>query len=168
MTGGHRSHPDPAQGASSDGVSSRLLARIESQDGHEECTLFPAHASADELVTTWVTAADDAFVDLQTIRRSDSARTAASTRRSTCGRSGPLRESLPWHPLDGRGVRPCLRRPGHVRRARRVADRDDVFSPNCSSCVASSSTSAARVDRESGLLLQLPRRTHAGSSSTSR
>jgi hypothetical protein len=68
MTGGHRSHPDPAPGASSDGVSSRLLARIESQDGHEECTLFPAHASADELVTTWVTAADDAFVDLQTIR----------------------------------------------------------------------------------------------------
>ncbi|WP_232703040.1 DUF7511 domain-containing protein [Halobacterium wangiae] len=68
MNGGHRTHPDPAQGVSSDGASSRLLARIESQDGREECTLFPAHAPADELVTTWVTAADDAFVDLKTIR----------------------------------------------------------------------------------------------------
>jgi hypothetical protein len=68
MTGEHRTHPDPGFGASSDDVSSRLLARVESQNGSEECTLFPAHAPAEELVTTWVTAADDAFVDLHTVR----------------------------------------------------------------------------------------------------
>ena len=68
MSGEHRTHPDPGLGASSDDVSPRLLARVESEGRSEECTLFPAHAPADELVTTWVTATDDAFVDLHTIR----------------------------------------------------------------------------------------------------
>ncbi|MFB6071373.1 MAG: hypothetical protein ABEJ88_00220 [Halobacterium sp.] len=53
--------------ASSD-LAGHVTARVESQDGHEECTLFPADAPADELVTTWVTAADDAFVALADCR----------------------------------------------------------------------------------------------------
>jgi hypothetical protein len=49
--------------------ASELDCRIEEYDDRAECTLFPADVSEDELVTTWVTAADDdAFVDLETIR----------------------------------------------------------------------------------------------------
>ncbi|MFC3477557.1 DUF7511 domain-containing protein [Halobacterium litoreum] len=57
--------PDPSQSpADSDAAAGRVAARIEADDGREECTLFPADAPAHELVTTWVTAADDAFVSL--------------------------------------------------------------------------------------------------------
>lgn len=45
-----------------------VAARIETQDGREECTLFPADADADDLVTTWLTAEGDAFVDLPDYR----------------------------------------------------------------------------------------------------
>ena len=41
-----------------------LVACVEAYAETEECTLFPADAPADELVTTWMTAVDDAFVDL--------------------------------------------------------------------------------------------------------
>jgi hypothetical protein len=48
--------------------SGRVAARVEATDGGEECTLFPAGAAPDALVTTWITAADDAFVDLADCR----------------------------------------------------------------------------------------------------
>ncbi|WP_232686694.1 DUF7511 domain-containing protein [Halobacterium zhouii] len=50
-------------------VETKLDCRIEEYDDRAECTLFPADVSEDDLVTTWVTAAnDDAFVDLETVR----------------------------------------------------------------------------------------------------
>lgn len=49
--------------------ASELDCRIEEYGDRAECTLFPVDASADDLVTTWVTAAnDDAFVDLEAVR----------------------------------------------------------------------------------------------------
>ncbi|MCG1004197.1 MULTISPECIES: hypothetical protein [Halobacterium] len=48
----------------SDTAAGRLAAHVEVQDGERACTLFPANADGDELVTTWVTAEDDAFVSL--------------------------------------------------------------------------------------------------------
>jgi hypothetical protein len=67
-----RSPADPEAGAASrtpdsepfdgDGVP-RLDCRIDASDGERTCTLFPADASGDELVTTWVTAEEGAFVD---------------------------------------------------------------------------------------------------------
>ncbi|MDH5019118.1 DUF7511 domain-containing protein [Halobacterium rubrum] len=74
MPPGSRTHRDDDAVAEPDeqpesAASGRVLARVESaDDGHEECTLFPADADADELVTTWLTAADDAFVDLDDCR----------------------------------------------------------------------------------------------------
>ena len=71
MTRGSRTHADGAQPDDQAGsaAAGRVLARVESaDDGSEACTLFPADADPDELVTTWVTAADDAFVDLTDCR----------------------------------------------------------------------------------------------------
>ncbi|MCD2198863.1 MULTISPECIES: DUF7511 domain-containing protein [unclassified Halobacterium] len=48
----------------SEAAAGRLAAHVEVQDGERACTLFPANADGDELVTTWVTAEDDAFVSL--------------------------------------------------------------------------------------------------------
>ncbi len=48
----------------SEAAAGRLAAHVEVQDGERACTLFPANAAGDELVTTWVTAEDDAFVSL--------------------------------------------------------------------------------------------------------
>ena len=49
--------------------AAELDCRIEEYDDRAECTLFPVDVSEDDLVTTWVTAAnDDAFVDLETVR----------------------------------------------------------------------------------------------------
>jgi len=48
----------------SDAAAGRLAAHVEVQDGERACTLFPANADGDELVTTWVTAEDGAFVSL--------------------------------------------------------------------------------------------------------
>lgn len=62
-TAPHAVHSDAAERA-----TDRVDARVESQDGSEECTLFPGDVPAHELVTTWMTAADDAFVDLADYR----------------------------------------------------------------------------------------------------
>lgn len=44
---------------------STLAAAIEStENGREECTLYPTTASDAELVTQWITARDGAFVQL--------------------------------------------------------------------------------------------------------
>lgn len=68
MTRG-RTHGDLEPGATSDETAApRLDCRIEAQDGGEECTLFPADASETDLFTTWITAADDAFVSLEDYR----------------------------------------------------------------------------------------------------
>lgn len=48
--------------AASDAVP-HLDCRIDAADGERTCTLFPADASGDELVTTWVTADEDGFVE---------------------------------------------------------------------------------------------------------
>jgi hypothetical protein len=72
MTPGSRTHPDDAAAQPDDqpesAAAGRVLARVESADDGEECTLFPADADAEELVTTWMTAGDDAFVDLADCR----------------------------------------------------------------------------------------------------
>ena len=45
------------------------VARVESyEDGPDECTIYPADASADALTTTWITARGDAFVRLDAMR----------------------------------------------------------------------------------------------------
>ena len=49
-------------------LASELECRIEEYDDRAECTLFPTDVSEDELVTTWVTASDDAFVPLADAR----------------------------------------------------------------------------------------------------
>jgi hypothetical protein len=41
---------------------------VSGPDGSPECTLFPADASGIELMTTWITAEKDSFVDLETMR----------------------------------------------------------------------------------------------------
>ena len=68
MTPGSRTHPDDVAAQPDDqpesAAAGRVLARVESADGGEECTLFPADADPEDLVTTWVTAAEDSFVDL--------------------------------------------------------------------------------------------------------
>jgi hypothetical protein len=67
MTRG-RTDGDLEPGTTSDDAAPRLDARIEAQDGHEECTLFPADADEADVLTTWITAADDAFVSLAELR----------------------------------------------------------------------------------------------------
>ncbi|MFB6097481.1 MAG: hypothetical protein ABEJ74_08845 [Haloferacaceae archaeon] len=37
-------------------------------DHPDECTLYPTDATEAELVTTWITAEGDAFVDLEAVR----------------------------------------------------------------------------------------------------
>jgi hypothetical protein len=49
-------------------ASGRLVARVEETDGGSECTLFPADAEGEELVTTWMTASEDSFVELADCR----------------------------------------------------------------------------------------------------
>lgn len=45
-----------------------LAVSIEEYADTVECTFFPYDATDEELVTTWMTAADDAFVDLENYR----------------------------------------------------------------------------------------------------
>ncbi|ELZ91456.1 hypothetical protein C440_14119 [Haloferax mucosum ATCC BAA-1512] len=46
-------------------LTSRIITR---DDGREECTIHPSNAGPNELLTTWVTALDGTFVDLDTMR----------------------------------------------------------------------------------------------------
>ncbi|PCR92317.1 DUF7511 domain-containing protein [Natrinema ejinorense] len=41
---------------------------IENDNAPDECAIFPHGASEDELMTNWITAHDDSFVDLQSMR----------------------------------------------------------------------------------------------------
>ncbi|WP_246998688.1 DUF7511 domain-containing protein [Halosolutus gelatinilyticus] len=41
---------------------------IENPDAPDECAIFPRGADDDELMTTWITAHDDSFVDLASMR----------------------------------------------------------------------------------------------------
>lgn len=45
-----------------------LAVYIEDSADAVECTFFPYDASDEELLTTWMTAVDDAFVDLDEYR----------------------------------------------------------------------------------------------------
>ncbi|GAB3672533.1 DUF7511 domain-containing protein [Halopiger thermotolerans] len=40
---------------------------IENEDAPDECAVYPRDAGKDELMTTWITAHDDAFVDLESM-----------------------------------------------------------------------------------------------------
>lgn len=41
---------------------------VEPDDAPDECALFPHGANEDELMTTWISAHDDSFVDLGSMR----------------------------------------------------------------------------------------------------
>lgn len=50
--------------------SSPLLEHItvENDDAPDECAIFPCEATENELLTTWVTAQEGSYVDLESIR----------------------------------------------------------------------------------------------------
>ncbi len=41
---------------------------VDGDGGQTECTLYPRHTDADELVTHWITAREGSFVDLRSMR----------------------------------------------------------------------------------------------------
>lgn len=41
---------------------------VENDDAPNECAIFPREASEAELMTTWITAHDDAFVAVESMR----------------------------------------------------------------------------------------------------
>lgn len=41
---------------------------VHHDDGHAECTIYPVDADETELVTTWITADEGAFVSLEAMR----------------------------------------------------------------------------------------------------
>ncbi|WP_226005463.1 DUF7511 domain-containing protein [Natrinema salinisoli] len=41
---------------------------VEPDDAPAECAIFPCGASEDELMTAWISAHDDSFVDLESMR----------------------------------------------------------------------------------------------------
>lgn len=41
---------------------------VEPDDAPAECAIFPTGASKDELMTTWISAHDDSFVGLESMR----------------------------------------------------------------------------------------------------
>lgn len=46
-----------------------LIARtVESSDGHTECTIYPDRIPREERLTTWITAREGSFVDLEANR----------------------------------------------------------------------------------------------------
>lgn len=46
----------------------RLSHKVETFDDATACTLFPAACAESDIVTHWITAMDDAFVDLESMR----------------------------------------------------------------------------------------------------
>ncbi|WP_121742136.1 DUF7511 domain-containing protein [Natronorubrum halophilum] len=43
-------------------------ATIENEDAPDECAIFPREATEEELMTNWITAHDDSFVSLTSMR----------------------------------------------------------------------------------------------------
>ena len=41
---------------------------VENDDAPDECAIFPREASEAELMTTWITACEDSFVSLDSMR----------------------------------------------------------------------------------------------------
>ncbi len=41
---------------------------VENDDAPDECAIFPRDATEDVLTTTWISAHEDSFVDLESIR----------------------------------------------------------------------------------------------------
>jgi hypothetical protein len=41
---------------------------VEHDDAPDECAIFPHGASPDELMSTWISAHDDSFIDLESMR----------------------------------------------------------------------------------------------------
>lgn len=59
-----RSDAPSRQASTASDADNPLAVSIEQYADTVECTFFPYNASDEELVTTWMTAADDAFVDV--------------------------------------------------------------------------------------------------------
>lgn len=52
-----------------DRYETNVVATVETRDdGPDECTLFPCNVDGVDLMTTWMTAQEDAFVDLESMR----------------------------------------------------------------------------------------------------
>lgn len=41
---------------------------VENEDAPDECAIFPRHATDEQLLTTWISAHDDSFVALESMR----------------------------------------------------------------------------------------------------
>ena len=41
---------------------------VENEDAPDECAIFPCDATENELLTTWVTAQEGSYIDLESIR----------------------------------------------------------------------------------------------------
>jgi len=41
---------------------------VENEDAPDECAIFPREATEDELMTNWISAHDDSFVALESMR----------------------------------------------------------------------------------------------------
>lgn len=67
MTRARSDTPRRQESTASD-AETPLAVSIEEYADTVECTFFPYDASDEELVTTWMTAVDDAFVDLENYR----------------------------------------------------------------------------------------------------
>ena len=62
-------HDDPADDAETAWRIRAYVARIESyDDAPDECTVYPLYADEDERLTTWVSAKEESFVELETMR----------------------------------------------------------------------------------------------------
>lgn len=52
-----------------DDAAPNVVAAVETREnGPDECTLFPCDAEDVDLMTTWITAQEDSFVDLESMR----------------------------------------------------------------------------------------------------
>lgn len=63
-----RSDAPRADASTASDADDLLAVYIEESADTAECTFFPYHATEEELLTTWMTAIDDAFVDLDEYR----------------------------------------------------------------------------------------------------
>lgn len=58
----------PVAGANERGGRTLIAKTVESGDGHTECTIYPVSVPQEERLTTWITAREGSFVDLDARR----------------------------------------------------------------------------------------------------
>lgn len=61
-------HADPTFGPPKDQLPAIDHITVENEDNPNECALFPASATEAELMTTWISAHEDSYVDLASTR----------------------------------------------------------------------------------------------------